>query len=232
MDINFVLVEPKVPENIGASARAIKTMGFSSLRLVKPCDHLDDQAQRLAHGSVEILKNATVYNDFKSALGDIDFIVGTTSKHRLLKADYYSCREILDLIVRKKTSIQKVAIVFGREDKGLLNNELKYCQIVSSIPMKNHHPSLNLSQSVMLYAYSLSPLSIRNYKKLPRKTDQLQFKSLIKRVDKIMENIGMDPESRIFNRIKERLGSLNEGDTHLIHSLCNMLNFKLQIKDS
>lgn len=224
MNIHFILVEPSVPENVGASARALKTMGFLSLRLVNPCDHLDDKAQMLAHGSVDILKNAKIYPNLPSALEGIDFVIGTTSKKRVLKGDYYSCEEILDLIHNKAGSVHNAAVVFGREDRGLVNDELQHCHVVSSVPMINYYPSLNLAQAVMIYAYSLSPLVLPNKTKSSPKRDQSQLKVLREKIALVLQNSNMDPSSSIYNRIMERTGALREGDIHLMHSVCNMLN--------
>ena len=227
MEIHFILVEPALPENIGSSARAIKTMGFQFLRLVNPCNHLDKKAQWLAHGSIDILKKARLYSNFKESIHDMDFIIGTTSKRRRVKYDYYTSNEIPEFIKNKSETISKVAIVFGREDKGLLNNELQRCDIVSSIPMQRKYPSLNLAQAVIIYAYSLSQLlpGLKTIKKTP--TNQAELRVLKKEVAVILQIIDIQPESNIYNRIMERLVLLGNTDIHLLHSICNGLSRKL-----
>ena len=225
MEIHFILVEPTVPENVGAAARAIKTMGFKSLRLVNPCDYLDDKAQMLAHGSVDILKKAPVFTSLKDALNDIDFVVGTTAKRRLAKNDYYTCPEIHDIIRRKWGTVSNVAIVFGRESKGLLNNEVKQCDILSSIPMKRKYPSINLAQSIMIYAYTLSPLVLEKPEIKSKKFEKSQMRVLKENVSRIMKEVGIKPN--VFGRIMERLSVLGNGDIHLLHSLCNKLIEKI-----
>ena len=85
MLIHFILVEPGLPENVGAAARALKTMGFHSLRLVNPCDHLQDRARWVAHGSTDILENARVFTSLEDAVADVDMIVGTSAKSRTVK---------------------------------------------------------------------------------------------------------------------------------------------------
>ncbi len=229
MKTTFILVEPGTPGNVGASARALKTMGFSRLRLVNPCDHLCDQAQMLAHGSVDLLKGAEVFKTIHEALFDVDFVVGTTSKQRLCKGDYYSAQELLPVIEKKSSSISHLAILFGREDRGLINEELRLCHIVSQISMMQSYPSLNLSQSVMLYAYSLSPLTLPKGEGLTGETsvDGAQLKVLHSKVDSLLKKVELDPRSSIYNRILERLGALGDGDIHLLHSICNMLNEKI-----
>ncbi|MCK5368925.1 MAG: hypothetical protein KAQ62_10245, partial [Cyclobacteriaceae bacterium] len=125
MEISFVLVEPAVPENIGAAARALKTMGFSDLRLVNPTDHLADPAKWLAHGSQDILENATIYRDFQDAIKDLDFLIGTTAKKRSVKEDYFNPDEAKKIIEDKSDILSKVGIIFGREESGLKNEELR-----------------------------------------------------------------------------------------------------------
>jgi len=71
MKVHFILVEPAVPENIGAAARALKTMQFSSLRLVNPCDHLHVKARMLAHGAQDVLENAKIFYSLEAALEDV-----------------------------------------------------------------------------------------------------------------------------------------------------------------
>jgi tRNA/rRNA methyltransferase len=82
MQIHFILVEPAVPENVGAAARAIKTMGFTSLRLVNTQAHKDERAGWLAHASNEILENADEFHTLKEATKDIDWIIGTSAKKK------------------------------------------------------------------------------------------------------------------------------------------------------
>ena len=218
MEIYFILVEPVVPENVGAAARAIKTMGFKSLRLVNPCNYLDEKAQWLAFGSVDILKNALVYPSLEKALEDVDFTVGTTAKRRLVKNEYYTCPEIYELIKKKSSTVKNTAIVFGRESQGLLNSEIRLCDSISTIPMKTKYPSLNLAQTVMIYAYTLSPLALGESKQKKETTDKSQLHVLKQNVSQIMKMVEIKPN--IYNRIMERLGALGDGDIHLLHSLC------------
>ena len=88
MEYYFILVEPSVPGNIGAAARAIKIMGFRHLWLVKPCNHLDREAIKMAHGSGDILKNARIFDSLQQALKDIDFVAGTSAKKRTAHEEY------------------------------------------------------------------------------------------------------------------------------------------------
>ncbi len=229
MQIHFILVEPAVPENVGAAARAIKTMGFSSLKLVNTKAHLDEKAGWLAHASNEILENAQVYNSLKQATQNIDWIIGTSAKKRRVNEDYYPSHKINELIKAKASSIKNMAIVFGREESGLTNEELKLCDIVTSVPMKTTYPSLNLAQSVMIYAYTLSMLEY-DEKKPYSKPDQAELNILKTKTEDILSEIGFIKDSNIYNRIMERLMILGETDIHLLLSIENKIKEILQEK--
>ena len=225
MDFTFILVEPAVPENIGACARALKTMGFSELRLVNPCDFRNTEAKKLAHGSLEILENAIVLETLVKATEDCHFVVGTSAKHRRVKHDYYQITEIADLVRSKENIINKVGIIFGREERGLENDELNSCDVVSYIPMKTVYPSLNLAQAVMVYAYELSRINVVGQvdKKL-REEDE--YSNLKKKVGEFLVKNQISRNQVLYNRIFERLSLLKEEDIHLLHSIYKYLNVR------
>lgn len=228
MIFNFLIVEPATPGNVGSAARAIKTMGFNQLRLINPCNHLCDEARWLAHGSNDILEQATVFPTLNEAITDLDFIVGTTAKRRNAKVDYLPLNQLNNALKSKSSTIKKIGIVFGREESGLTNDELKLCDIVTSVPLKTTYPSLNLAQAIMLYAYELSNLELETQANEFKEAES--FKALKKNVSKILTEIGMKEESNIFPRIIERISLLSDTDIHLLHSISNKLNKKYNIK--
>jgi len=172
----------------------------------------------LAHASNEILDNAKLYNSLNEATKDIDWIIGTSAKKRRVNEDYYPSNKINDLIKNKADSIKNLAIVFGREESGLTNDELKLCDIVTSVPMKTTYPSLNLAQSVMIYAYTLSMLEFEE-KKPDQKINPSELNTLKSKSENILVDIGFKKDSAIYNRIMERLMILGETDIHLILSI-------------
>lgn len=222
MNISFILVEPSVPENVGAAARAIKTMGFSQLVLVNPCDYLSGPARWLAHGSNEILENALVFSSLNDALNNFDFVIGTSAKKRSVKYDYFPLPKLPELLMSKGKTVQNVAVVFGREESGLRNDELKLCDLVTTVPMKTIFPSLNLAQAVMLYAWELSKISSFENTDLSFKNEE-SLRALLEKVHTILLETGFKEQSAIFPRFLERVGFLNEDDIHLLHSFCNKL---------
>ncbi len=154
----FILYKPAVPGNIGAAARAMKTMGFTELRLVDPANHLADEARMMAHGSLDILENSKVYPTYEAAVADIDFIVCTTAKKKSAKVDYIPSGRLQAFLAEKIPVTRRIGIVFGTEESGLPNSILLHANSGVTIPMATSHPSLNLAQSVMVIAYELSGL--------------------------------------------------------------------------
>ncbi|QKG80329.1 tRNA/rRNA methyltransferase [Tenuifilum thalassicum] len=226
MNISFILVEPAVPENVGAAARAIKTMGFSDFRLVNPCDYLSVDARKLAHGSNDILENAQVFNNLEEALYDIDFAFATSARDRWVKLDIIDSHQLTQFINDKGDTISNIAIVFGREESGLTNQEINLCQRVTTVPLKTKYPSLNLAQSVMVYAYILSELN-ESETKSTNSTNEQSFKALVNKVNKIMNEIELGAKTLIHGRVMERLSELSEKDIKLLHSVTAELIKKL-----
>jgi tRNA/rRNA methyltransferase len=221
MHISFILVKPAVSQNIGAAARAINTMGFEELRIVAPqCDPLDDNAWYMAHGSTDILQNATIFQNLGAAVADIDFCIGTTARKRKGTHGYIPVPDIPAILSNKMAMINAAAVVFGSEKHGLTNVDLALCHCVSTIPMGKKFPSLNLSQAVMVYAYELSSIrsngtDVANYPS--------QYAALVKKTGAMLINAGLPASSGIHRRIIERMALLPINDLHCIHSLCTLM---------
>ena len=150
----FVLFRPQSAGNIGAVARALKNMGFDDLRLVAPGPLNNREAVAMAVHADDLLANATVYPDLAAALADCSLAVGTTSR----RGGYRSRANPLRAAAAELDALagtNKIAIVFGREDRGLTNRELKLCHRLMTIPTAPEYPSLNLAQAVMVVAYEL-----------------------------------------------------------------------------
>ena len=219
MEICFILYKPAVPGNVGAAARAINTMGFSSLRLIRPCDHLGEKARMLAHGSQRILENASVYDSFDEAVLDLDLVICTTAKGRTTKHDYHSSRDIRELIENKRAHLNRVGVLFGTEESGLPNKLILKSDLAMSIPMSKSYPSLNLGQAVMVAAYELSPL---NKLSLPGK-DLVKsgegWGELKTQTASLLNEIGIQKESALYHRIMERLSTIGANDIPLFLSV-------------
>lgn len=231
MHIHFILVEPAVPQNVGAAARAIKTMGFSTMRLVNPCDHLSDPARWLAHGSNEILEAAKVYPSLQQAAEGLDLLIGTTANQsRTSKQDYHDSRELPHILGRKAAGLHHIGLVFGREESGLTNEELQLCDMASSIPLAASYPSVNLAQAVMIYTYELSALVLKaknDSEKPEEMAAEASYAALREKVEQLLQLTALDQNPVKANRIRERLGLINQTDLNLLHTSCSALLDKL-----
>ena len=153
-DVSIVLVGTEFPENIGSVARGMKNMGLKELILINPVTYKRLETYALAHKSEDIIDKALVYDNLKEALNPFTFIVGTTQRVRGRHYPLYTPKEVAKE-AKRIGSKKKIALVFGRESKGLTNEELRSCQIVSTIPTAVKQPAINLAQAVMIYCYEL-----------------------------------------------------------------------------
>ena len=227
MEIYFVLVEPGVPENVGAAARAIKTMGFTKLILVKPCDHLSSGARKLAHGSVDILENAIVHKNIADALAQMDLVIASTARYRVAKEDYMDAGGLKSFLEMRYNTYKNVAMVFGREESGLSNAELSCCDITTTVPMASSYPSLNLAQAVMIYAYILAD-AVSAISSTGKDVSPLNLGSLRSKIDSLLSGTKIEKNETLRGRIMERLALASDNDLRLIHSVCNSLTAKYE----
>ncbi len=224
MEVHFILYKPAVPGNVGASARAIKTMGFEHLRLIDPCDHLGEEALMLAHGSHNILEKAIVFDTFEAATSDLDLVVCTTAKERTAKHDYYSSREFGEYLVNKQEQLKKVGVLFGTEESGLPNKLILKSDLAMSIPMAGRYPSLNLAQSVMVTAYELSLLNQLEKPGQPLSKSGEGWGELKKQTQLLLSEAGIPEGSPLFHRIIERMATVGSNDIPLFLSVIKRIN--------
>jgi len=149
-----VLYRPQSAGNIGAAARALKNMGFDDLRLVGRGPLNDREAVKMAVHADDVLARSTVYPNLAAAVADCSLAVGTTSRRGGYRSRAIPLRTAA-VELGALAGANKIAIVFGREDRGLTNRELKLCQRLITIPTAPEYPSLNLAQAVMVVAYEL-----------------------------------------------------------------------------
>jgi len=154
-NVRIVLVGPLYGGNVGSACRAMCNMGLSDLAVVTPRENLDmDEAHKMACHSDHILENMTVHEDLLSAIKDCTITVGTSARRGLYRQHAVTPREIAPKLT-VETDNSKVAIVFGREDNGLTNNELTMCTDILNIPTATQNTSINLSQAVLICCYEL-----------------------------------------------------------------------------
>lgn len=152
--IRIVLVEPTHPGNIGAAARAMKTMGLRSLALVSPREFPCAAATAMAAGADDLLVRAQVADSLQAALDGCGWVIGTSARTRTIPWPVLDPREAATRVLAKAENTE-VAVVFGREHSGLTNDELELCQAVVQIPSDPDFSSLNLGAAVQIMAYEV-----------------------------------------------------------------------------
>lgn len=246
----FVLVEPKESGNIGASARAIKNMGFRHLCLVRPSSGITDEARWLAHNALDVLESAQVFESLDDALRDKAIVAGTTrrtGKHRGLSLPAQKgCDYLLE-----RAGENKVAVLFGREDKGLLNEEVAGCGLLLNIPTSSEHRSLNLSQAVLIVAYELMKAGYERKElsesgggisRSQKKSDlpavlvsQEELKALYSRMTgalKLLEYFprgDRDLEAKIMQNLKYFIGraGITDWEMRMLYGICSQIEKKI-----
>lgn len=153
-NISIVLINTTHPGNIGAAARAMKTMGLSRLVLVEPADFPSGHATALASGADDILASARVVSTLEEALAGCQFAVGTSARVRGVSLDLVEPKICAEQILEEADGGQ-VALVFGREDRGMTNDELRRCHLQVHIPTNPDFSSLNLGAAVQVMTYEL-----------------------------------------------------------------------------
>jgi len=160
-NIRIVLVEPSGAFNIGSVARVMKNMGLSELALVNPVEFRNDEGFKGAVGAKDVLENAFVFDNLEESIKDTNLVIGTTRREGKGRRISYTVEEVSEHIfpVLEKG---KVAILFGREKSGLLNEETDLCNILIRIPASREFPSLNLSHAVAVVCYKIFTDAIVN----------------------------------------------------------------------
>ena len=155
-NISFILVGTTHPGNIGAAARAMKNMGISQMGLVSPKEFPHEKAFFRAKAATDVLEKAAVHKSLNKAISEAKLVIGTSARNRKVPWPLVSPREAAEEIISFcKTSKDKVAVIFGREDRGLTNEELGLCNLHVHIPSSDEYPSLNLSQAIQIIAYEI-----------------------------------------------------------------------------
>ncbi|KQN98281.1 RNA methyltransferase [Stenotrophomonas sp. Leaf70] len=204
--IRFVLVGTQHPGNIGAAARAMKTMGLSKLVLVAPEQPLDDVAYRRSAGAEDVLGDAPVFATLAEAVADCRLVLGCTARSRRVQLEELLPEVAGQRAVARAAEPAEVAFVFGRERTGLTNDELQLCHLAVHIPSDPEFSSLNLAAAIQVLAYEVrmaqlegqaAPAVEQGYGEAPASHAQLEglFGQFGDTLDQIDFHKGRAPES-------------------------------------
>ena len=229
-NVTIVLQRPRYPENIGSAARAMANMGFTRLMVVAPGIWDEERIRRLAtHAAGSVVDGIQRFDDLNEALTSFGHVVGTTARlggqRTVLKSP--------QLLAENLISISKnnpVAILFGPEDRGLTNDDLKYCHQLVNIPTAGF-TSLNLSQAVMVICYCLSTAQKEEPPKFaPRLAKRIELDQMYAELTDALVRIGyVQPENpdywmvrirRFFSRLQ-----LRAGEVSIVRGICRQIQW-------
>ncbi len=227
--IAVVLVEPLYPGNVGSTARAMKNFGLRDLRLVHPPLDRGNEARRMACGSLDILDNARQVFTLDEALDDIEVVVGTTARlggwRHSVRTPRQAAPDILELAQNNR-----VALLFGSEDRGLSNEFIQRCQILLNIPSSPAQSSLNLSHAVLLVCYELFSRRFSGEAHTPRLAPAERVEDMYRDLMDALTRINFlrpgNPEYWImaFRRLLGRTG-LTEKEVNLFRGICRQIRW-------
>lgn len=228
--IAIVLVEPQIPENIGSAARAMNNMGITRLILVNPRNCDLSRVLKMATGnSIDIVEEMEVYDGLKEALGPFEYVVGTTARTGAQRPAMTEPRRLaLDLSAISRNN--RIAILFGPEDRGLSNGHLRYCHTIATIPT-SRFSSVNLAQAVMILCYEVflagqEPASIS----VPRLANKFELEGMYDHLKDVLQKIGFinpqNPEHWMLNvrRFLSRF-PLRAREVRVVRGVCRQIDW-------
>jgi tRNA/rRNA methyltransferase len=231
--IAIILVQTQIPENIGSVARAMKNMGLRRLVLVNPKNCELSRVLKTATGSsIDVVEEMEVFEDLKEALGTYHYVVGTTARIGSLRpAMMHPSRLAQDLI--RISQNNRIAILFGPEDRGLSNEQLRYCHTLATIPTAGFS-SLNLAHAVIIVCYEIFlAISEKIPEPLPRFANKFELEGMYDHLKDVLMKIGFidpqNPEHWMLN-IRRFLSrhSLRAREVRIIRGICRQIDWYTQ----
>lgn len=234
--VRVVLINTSHPGNIGAAARAMKTMGLHELYLVNPIEFPHPKAEEMASHAADILANAKVVNTLDDAIGDCSLVVGTSARPRTIPWPQLTPRAFAEKAIAESES-HAIAMLFGREQSGLTNEELHRCHYHIHIPSNPDYSSLNIASAVQVLAYELrvaseTPSSLKwDYQ---FSTEQ-EMEKFYEHLEKVLIDIEfLNPKvprqlmprlRRLFNRAR-----LDEMEMNILRGILNSVQKRVSLK--
>lgn len=232
-NITVVLHKPKYAGNIGAVARAAKNMGIHNIMVVGPESYnREEMQQRSTHLAADVLDQIRYCENIEEALGGFNYIVGTTARLGKARGPFMSPRaaaQDLADISRKN----KVALLFGPEDTGLANEELRLCHMVVTIPTSREFTSLNLSHAVMILCYEIfiaSSGAAGKEEATPKLALSSELEGMYGQIKTLLADIGfLNPENPDYwmmhiRRFFARSGILSR-EVKIVRGICRQLQW-------
>ena len=234
-NIRIILVHPSHPGNIGAVARAMKTMGFEQLYLVNPKHFPSVDATARAAGADDILAKATIIPTLADALKDVNVVFGTSVRSRAISLPKLNLKDAAKTIVQEAQT-HNVAIVFGRENNGLTNEEIELCNHHLYIPTNPDFYSLNLAAAVQLVVYEIqmtltsTPTEKNSEEELASNEEIQLFYNHLQQVLNETKFLDLNNSKRIMSRLKNLFNRtrLEKNEVNILRGVLSSIESKIK----
>ena len=234
--INIVLIETSHPGNIGSVARAMKTMGLKNLLLINPRKFPSGDANALSGNAIDILEKAKVYKNLKDAIKDSTFVYATSARVRTIQWPTKNAQDAAEEIVKQVSANKKISIIFGREDRGLTNEELQIANTHIEIPANPEYPVLNIAMSAQIISYEILKASIDTTARDWHDYPEVDSENLQMLIDHFIETatdidvIDPDNPKKIISRIKRMFTRLHpdEMETSFLRGFLSSIKKKIK----
>lgn len=232
--IAIVLQRPKYAGNVGSVARAMKNMGLSRL-LVSEAPPFQDEAMKMmsTHAAADIIDGMRCFPDIGTALADFQYIVGTTARLGSARGPAVSPRDMAPRIVEIARN-NEVALLFGSEDKGLSNDDLRYCHAVVTIPVSEDMRSINLSHAVMIVCYEVFTAAMAPREVFtPKLASSREIEGMYAQMKDVLMEVGfLNPQNPDYfmthiRRLLSRTGLLAR-DVKILRGICRQVSWAVK----
>lgn len=236
--VSIVLYKPKYAGNVGSVARAAKNMGINKI-IVVGTTGLDRETmeQRATHLAADVLDQIVYADSIEAALGNFNYVVGTTARLGKARGPFVSPRAAAQKIADLSQK-NKIALLFGPEDTGLANEQLRLCQSVVTIPTSREFTSLNLSQAVLILCYEIfisSQSEARQEEAEPKRALSSETEGMYRQIKELLGRIGfLNPENPEYwmldlRRFFSRAGLMSR-EVKIIRGICRQLDWYVSNK--
>jgi tRNA/rRNA methyltransferase len=242
-NLKLILVEPNGPLNVGSVARLCSNFEVDELRIVSPkCEIFSLEAKKMALKGQKFLEHCEIFDNLEKAIFDCELVLATSGKIDVSKDSFFECSEDIFNWTASFKKINNLAIVFGREDRGLTNNELLLAHKILNIPTSQSNPSLNLSHAVSIVLYELNKSSKKNLKKELKVFDLastkevhdtfVEIEEMLLRVGYLLKHTSKPKISKFKNSILRANTSIQEINVlrGIVHQINWFLNNSKKIK--
>jgi len=230
-NITIVLNKPKYPGNVGSVARCARNMGIEKISVVGNKDlAVEEMKQMATHFAAGIVARIQHFDQLDEALARFNFIVGATSRRGSGRGPVISPREMAERLMDISQD-NEVALLFGPEDMGLSNDDLRFCHLLVTIPTSKHNKSINLSHSVMILCYEIFAAHMEPLEAFtPRLAESAELEGMYEQMKALLTKIGfLNPQNPDYwmMHIRRFLGRTNllSKEVKIVRGICRQLDW-------